>query len=68
MEMGKALEVGDEGIWVTYARGMKNKAVREFTAMCHEVKQRQRSSLEGFQEVSELHLVSTDNDKMMAVR
>ncbi|OTA03539.1 hypothetical protein A9Z42_0040020 [Trichoderma parareesei] len=34
--MGKALEVGDEGIWVTYARGMKNKAVREFTAMCHE--------------------------------
>jgi tRNA acetyltransferase TAN1 len=36
--MGKALEVGDEGIWVTYARGMKNKAVREFTAMCHEVK------------------------------
>ncbi|PTB62471.1 hypothetical protein BBK36DRAFT_1098601, partial [Trichoderma citrinoviride] len=36
VEMGKALEVGDEGIWVTYARGMKNKAVREFTAMCHE--------------------------------
>ncbi|KAL6870239.1 hypothetical protein J3F83DRAFT_735586 [Trichoderma novae-zelandiae] len=36
VEMGKALEVGDEGIWVTYARGMKNKAVREFMAMCQE--------------------------------
>lgn len=35
--MGTALDVGDEGIWVTYARGMKGKAVREFTAMCEEV-------------------------------
>lgn len=36
--MGTALDVGDEGIWVTYARGMKGKAVREFTAMCEEVR------------------------------
>lgn len=36
--MGTALDVGDEGIWVTYARGMKGKAVREFTAMCDEVR------------------------------
>lgn len=35
--MGTALDVGDEGVWVTYARGMKGKAVREFTAMCEEV-------------------------------
>jgi tRNA acetyltransferase TAN1 len=35
--MGTALDVGDEGIWVTYARGMKGKAVREFKAMCDEV-------------------------------
>ncbi|KAK4074155.1 hypothetical protein Trihar35433_3629 [Trichoderma harzianum] len=35
-EMGKTLEVGDEGIWVTYARGMKGKAVREFKALCDE--------------------------------
>ncbi|KAL7932403.1 hypothetical protein V8C35DRAFT_306965 [Trichoderma chlorosporum] len=35
-EMGKSLEVGDEGIWVTYARGMKGKAVREFKALCDE--------------------------------
>lgn len=34
--MGKTLEVGDEGIWVTYARGMKGKAVREFKALCDE--------------------------------
>lgn len=37
MEMGKILEAGDEGIWVTFARGMKSKAVREFTALCEEV-------------------------------
>ncbi|KAH6606266.1 hypothetical protein Trco_005419 [Trichoderma cornu-damae] len=36
VEMGTALDVGDEGIWVTYARGMKGKAVREFKAMCEE--------------------------------
>lgn len=36
--MGTALDVGDEGIWVTYARGMKGKAVREFAAMCEEVR------------------------------
>ncbi|KAK5995785.1 putative C25H2.10c-like protein [Cladobotryum mycophilum] len=36
IEMGTALEVGDEGIWVTYARGMKGKAVREFKELCDE--------------------------------
>ncbi|KAL7790369.1 thiamine diphosphate-binding protein [Trichoderma ceciliae] len=36
LEMGTALDVGDEGIWVTYARGMKGKAVREFKALCEE--------------------------------
>ena len=34
VEMGTAMDVGDEGIWVTYARGMKAKAVREFKELC----------------------------------
>lgn len=37
IEMGTALEVGDQGIWVTYARGMKGKAIREFKELCDEV-------------------------------
>ncbi|KAL6852823.1 hypothetical protein ACO1O0_007371 [Amphichorda felina] len=36
VEMGKALEVGDQGIWVTFARGMKTKAIREITELCEE--------------------------------
>ncbi|KAF5677245.1 dihydropteroate synthase [Fusarium heterosporum] len=36
MELGRTLEVNDEGIWVTYARGMKGKAIREFKSLCHE--------------------------------
>lgn len=39
VEIGAALAVGDEGIWVTYARGMKGKAVREFRELCDEVRQ-----------------------------
>ncbi|ODA83407.1 hypothetical protein RJ55_01921 [Drechmeria coniospora] len=35
-DMGKTLTVGDEGIWVTFARGMGTKAVREFKALCDE--------------------------------
>jgi tRNA acetyltransferase TAN1 len=35
--MGTVLDVGDEGIWVTYARGMKPRAVREFKDLCEEV-------------------------------
>lgn len=34
---GTALAVGDEGIWVTCARGMKSKAIREFQEVCYEV-------------------------------
>ncbi|RDA82329.1 hypothetical protein CP532_4383 [Ophiocordyceps camponoti-leonardi (nom. inval.)] len=30
------LDVGDGGIWVTFVRGMKTKAVREFRALCGE--------------------------------
>lgn len=37
IEMGKSLDVADEGIWVTFARGMKNKAIREFKELCDEV-------------------------------
>ncbi|KFH42923.1 tRNA acetyltransferase-like protein [Hapsidospora chrysogenum ATCC 11550] len=36
VEMGKTLEVGDQGIWVTYARGMKTKAIREIDELCQE--------------------------------
>lgn len=35
--MGTVLDVGDEGIWVTYARGMRSKAVREFKELCENV-------------------------------
>ncbi|KAJ4255046.1 hypothetical protein NW762_009850 [Fusarium torreyae] len=36
MELGRTLEVNDAGIWVTYARGMKGKAIREFKTLCDE--------------------------------
>ncbi|KAM0240909.1 hypothetical protein ACHAP5_007708 [Fusarium lateritium] len=36
MELGRTLEVNDAGIWVTYARGMKGKAIREFKSLCDE--------------------------------
>ncbi|KAM5352120.1 hypothetical protein ACJ41O_004843 [Fusarium nematophilum] len=35
-DLGRTLEVSDAGIWVTYARGMKGKAMREFRALCDE--------------------------------
>lgn len=35
--MGTALDVGDEGLWVTHVRGMKVKAMRELTEVCEEV-------------------------------
>lgn len=38
IEMGKTFDVGDEGIWVTFARGMKKKAIREFKELCDEVR------------------------------
>lgn len=38
VDMGNALDVGDEGIWVTFARGMRTKAVREFKELCEEVR------------------------------
>ncbi|RGP63295.1 dihydropteroate synthase [Fusarium longipes] len=36
MELGRTLEVNDAGIWVTYARGMRGKAIREFKTLCDE--------------------------------
>ncbi|KAK7414133.1 hypothetical protein QQX98_006995 [Neonectria punicea] len=36
IELGTTLEVNDVGIWVTYARGMKGKAMREFKALCNQ--------------------------------
>ncbi|KAF5022769.1 hypothetical protein F66182_5184 [Fusarium sp. NRRL 66182] len=36
MELGRTLEVNDAGIWVTYARGMRGKAMREFKTLCDE--------------------------------
>lgn len=38
VEMGSALDVGDQGIWVSFVRGMKTKAVREFKELCDEVR------------------------------
>ncbi|CAM1503696.1 Fc.00g012870.m01.CDS01 [Cosmosporella sp. VM-42] len=35
VEMGTKFSVGDAGIWVTYARGMKSKALREFRELCY---------------------------------
>ena len=37
VEMGTKFSVGDAGIWVTYARGMKGKALREFRELCYGV-------------------------------
>jgi tRNA acetyltransferase TAN1 len=37
VEMGTTFNVGDEGIWVTFAKGMKFKAVREFRELCEAV-------------------------------
>uniref|UniRef100_L2GI88 Pyruvate decarboxylase n=1 Tax=Colletotrichum fructicola (strain Nara gc5) TaxID=1213859 RepID=L2GI88_COLFN len=31
-----SLEVGDQGVWVTFARGMDSKAIREFNFICDE--------------------------------
>lgn len=36
--MGTVLAVGDQGIWVTYARNMKGKAIREVKELCEEVR------------------------------
>ncbi|KAJ3499782.1 hypothetical protein NLG97_g44 [Lecanicillium saksenae] len=36
IEMGSSLDVGDEGIWVTYARGMNTRAFKEFSELCDE--------------------------------
>ncbi|KAF4345780.1 dihydropteroate synthase [Fusarium beomiforme] len=36
VELGRTLEVNDAGIWVTYARGMKGKAITEFKNLCNE--------------------------------
>lgn len=38
VELGRTLEVNDAGIWVTYARGMKGKAIAEFKNLCNEVR------------------------------
>ncbi|KAH7154833.1 hypothetical protein B0J13DRAFT_618331 [Dactylonectria estremocensis] len=35
-ELGRTLEVNDAGIWVTYARGMRGKAMREFRTLCNQ--------------------------------
>lgn len=35
---GANLEVGDQGIWVTYARGMERKAEVEFAKLCDDVR------------------------------
>lgn len=37
VEIGKALDVGDQGFWVTFARGMKFKAMREMQDLVEEV-------------------------------
>lgn len=37
IEMGTTMALGDQGIWVTYARGMGSKAKWEFRKLCAEV-------------------------------
>lgn len=37
IEQGTMLGVGDAGIWATYARGQRPRAVREFIDLCEEV-------------------------------
>ncbi|KAG6041826.1 hypothetical protein E4U41_001297 [Claviceps citrina] len=36
VELGATFNVGDRGIWVTFARGMRDKAIREFKVLCDE--------------------------------
>ncbi|EXV06243.1 THUMP domain protein [Metarhizium robertsii] len=36
VELGTTLAIGDQGIWVTFARGMKYRAIREFQELCVE--------------------------------
>lgn len=38
LERGEALAVGDQGIWVSFVRGMDLKAMREFKRVCYEVR------------------------------
>lgn len=45
VDVGAALDVGDEGIWVTFARGMRAKAMREFKQLCEEVSGPSRAAL-----------------------
>lgn len=37
VDIGAAIDIGDAGIWVTFARGMRSKAIREFEELCQEV-------------------------------
>ncbi|KAG5971978.1 hypothetical protein E4U55_000980 [Claviceps digitariae] len=36
VELGGTFQVGDRGIWVTFARGMRERAMREFKILCDE--------------------------------
>ncbi|KAG5953376.1 hypothetical protein E4U53_005791 [Claviceps sorghi] len=36
VELGATFHVGDRGIWVTFARGMRERAIREFKILCDE--------------------------------
>ncbi|GAB0136028.1 hypothetical protein EsDP_00004345 [Epichloe bromicola] len=36
VELGTTFHIGDQGIWVTFARGMRDKAIREFKTLCDE--------------------------------
>lgn len=58
------MEVGDEGIWVTFVRGMKTKAVREFQELCEEVRhidQPNHPQSLGRRDIDQtLHLYSTE--------
>lgn len=36
LDMGKAFAIGDQGVWVTFARGMNGKVMRELRDLCAE--------------------------------
>ena len=46
LELGHEIELGDEGIWVTFARSMDKRAMAELKALCDEVRLPPHSRIE----------------------
>ncbi|OAA81876.1 THUMP domain containing protein [Akanthomyces lecanii RCEF 1005] len=63
VEMGSSLDVGDEGIWVTYARGMNTRAFKEFSELCDEYGE----SMYGIPKPSDEHEKAEDEDEELDI-